>query len=227
MEFAQHRRLLALGNLLLCRFQQSLVRHVGLKASLPAAATLASTDLNTGMSHLTGKAVDSQVRLAVGEDATAQAAMTDTDNDKILHAMCGTEGFFSQSRDVGIVGQSYRQSQLVAEHGCQGHHALPLQVGSILDAPRLEIGTRSTDAYGTDGLIAAVLFSKRKQFLTECCHIVTHLGIVRRAEIILGNDFTPDVHKRIRRSGLADVNTDDTRFDLVYCFCHCTLIYKQ
>ena len=153
--------------------------------------------------------------------------MTDTDNDKILHAVSGAEGLFSQSRNVGIVGQSHCQSQLVAEHSGQGYHSLPLQVGSILNAPCLEVGTRSTDTYGTNSLITAVLLCKRKQFLTECCHIVTHLGIVRRAEIILGNDFTPDVHKSKRRFGFTDVNTDDTRFDLVYCFSHGTLIYKQ
>ena len=88
------------------------------------------------MSDLTGKTIHAKMRLAVHEYTTAQSAVTDGYNHKVLQAMCTAVSFLTKCRDMGIVGKSYGQSKTVTKHRGQRHHALPRHIGCVFNATR-------------------------------------------------------------------------------------------
>ena len=69
------------------------------------------------MAHLTGKAVEAQMGLPIGEEATAKATMTDRHHDKILHTVGTAIGLLSQSGDMGVIGHCHSQSHPIAQQG--------------------------------------------------------------------------------------------------------------
>ena len=127
--------LTALFHQFLCGEDDALVGAVGLQASLVAASAHAAVGHDACVAHLTGKPLVAQVYLAVGEEATAHA-VAEGDDDKVLHAVGGTEGLLAECCTLRVVAYGDGQPQPVAHEGGQRDDALPCQVGRVLDASR-------------------------------------------------------------------------------------------
>ena len=166
LHLSHHRRRIALGQYLLRCQYDTLGRSVHLKASLVAATALAPVKLGAGVSNLASKAVAPQMGCSVGEDATAHAAAKRNQNE-VFHAVRHTISVFTKGTDVGVVSQCHCQSHAVTHHGGHRHHTLPRQIGSVLDTPRHEVGTRTADADRTDALVSAVILYKINDNLAE------------------------------------------------------------
>ena len=142
------------------------------------------------MSYIAGKAKMSQMGLSVGEEAAAQATMTQRDNNEIIHTVGSTKDILAHRRHMGIVAHSHCQANTVAQQGSQRDNAFPRHVGSILNTPRHVVGTGNTDTYRADGLIASVGLGQHDDALAQGFGIVIDERIVRRRQIVLGQDST-------------------------------------
>ena len=172
------------------------------------------------MSQFAGKAIKSQVRLSVREEAAAQSTMTDGHHHEILHAVRTAIRFLTQCRDMRIVSHRHSQSQLVAQHSSQRYHPFPGQIGSILYTARNRASTWSTHTYRADGFVTTVLLNQRYHLLAEGGHKVVHIMIVGRQKVVLRNYLSPDVHHGKSRAVHPDVYTHYTGFDLINSLCH-------
>ena len=148
------------------------------------------------MSELTCKAVISQVRMPVTEEATSQSAVTNRHHDEVLHPMRTAVGLLAQGRDMRIVGHSHRQSQSVAQHRCQWYHALPWHVRRVLYTARHRTGARHAHADGAHRLVAAVLLDQHHHLVAQHLHIVVDIRIISGDKPILSHNFSPDIHHR-------------------------------
>ena len=117
------------------------------------------------------------MHFTIGEYATAYA-MSQCYHDEVVHAMGGSIDMLAQSRHIGIVAQSHSNAQAVAQHGSQGHHALPVQVGRILYATCEIVAAGSTDTHRTDIFIAAIRFSQHHHLLAQGTYIVCNRGVI-------------------------------------------------
>ena len=182
-----------------------------------ATATLTTVFHHTGMSQFAGKAVDTQMRQSVDKDTTAKAAMTEGDDDKVLHAVRTAKSLLAQSGDMGIVSKRHCQSQTVLHHRCQRDDALPWQVGGILDTASTEVRTRSADAHRADALIATILFHQCDNFLRQSRYKLIDVRIIRRQKMVFCNNVPADINNGIGRFVHTHVHTYHTGLNLVFC----------
>ena len=124
-----------------------------------------------------------------------------------------------------IVSQRHCQSETVAQHRSQGNDSLPRHIGGILDTTRPEVAAGRAQTYGAYLLIATILLDKRDDLLTQCSDIIRHIRIVHRHKIVHRDNLSTDIHQSIGGLYFTDINTNDSRFDLINFF-HIVMLYS-
>ena len=110
------------------------------------------------MTQFSCEAIASVEQLTVDNNAGAYTC-TQGDFYEVVHALCHTIPFLAERSSVGIVGESYWNTELILEELCQRYDSLaPNQVGSVLYRSSIVVGARSSYSHCLDVLHATCFF---------------------------------------------------------------------
>ena len=167
------------------------------------------------MSHLTGKALRTQMDVSLAIEAASHATAYRQDT-KVVQAMGSPEDIFAQGSDISIVSQCHSQSQAVAQHGSQGHNAFPRHVGRVDDATGREVATGCTDAHRTYALVAAIGLDERQDMLTQFRHKITDIRVVCSRKRVLDDNISTNIDNGTCRLVQLDVNANHSGLHVLY-----------
>ena len=174
--------------------------------------------MHAGVSYLSSITVRAQLHAAVGEEATAQAR-TKGDHDKVLHATSTTESMLTKSHHMRVVGNSYSQTQSVAQQGRQGDDTFPREIGRVHDTALLIVWTRCADTHRTDGIVTAIGINHLDDAFTQLRHKCPYLRVVFCGETIFDYDVSSDIYNSIRCGLETNINSNNP-------FLNCFLIHS-
>jgi len=184
-------------------------------------ATETTISDDTGMSYLTSITVGTFMDQTVGEDTTTQPR-SQSNHHKITHTSRTAESMFTKRYHLGIIGYCHRHSQTVAHHRANGNNTFPRHIGRVLHTACSKIGTGTTHAHRTNGLITTVRLNHHKDPFTQRCNIIIGIRIVLCRKTILHKDLAFCVDNGI--SSLLQTNIYTNNPLLYYSLFHVLLL---
>ena len=120
-------------------------RAIGLKTAPTPTATSTAIGNKNGVAQLTRIACSTMHELTINHNATADAR-TKREHDKMPHTTGTTIDQLAIGSRVGIVGNRHRNIEMLMDESLQVGNALEIKVCGILDATRIIISHRRSNA---------------------------------------------------------------------------------
>ena len=114
--------------------------------------------------------------MSIHYDARAHTG-AEGNHDEVFHTASHAIGHFTHCSGIGIVGDATRDAQRFFKEFGNRHHALPNEVGGILNGAIIKVSIGSADAHTAHFLNAAHHVKGGLQGFNSCCHIVFHIGV--------------------------------------------------
>ena len=142
----------------------------------------------------------------VEHDARPHAAV-DEHTDEVLQSGGGTVGHLAHGSHGAVVGQRHGYAETPLEHAGKGDVALPLKVGSILDALGDIVAAGCTDAHRLDVAPATDALHHRLKAVTDVEDKGRGVRVVGSWHGILTQYVAQGIHDAKHRGGFTHTHT--------------------